>query len=238
MHIHPMLIGAGLLIVQSVVPPVTGAAITQCHQSTATLPKSSTISYQSNALTLTCRQSARTAASDDGTLSPEEAKKEVGEVAQAAIIAIKNKDTKALQQLVHPAKGIRFTPYASVDLIKNVVLRPAQLKDIFHNPTVLEWGVYDGRGDPIQLTFNNYYNRFIFNRDFSNAERVGYNEIVQQGNSLSNIRQAYPNGVFVEYNFSKSPEGNEIGWSSLRLVFEKDKGAWALVGIIHDEWTI
>ena len=182
--------------------------------------------------------SASTALSDDGGLTAEQVKKQVGPVAKAAIVALKKKDMKALAKLALPAQGIRFSPYATVDVVKDVVLRPAQLAGALQDTTVLEWGAYDGSGDPIKLTFADYYKRFIYNRDFAKAETVGYNQVIQQGNSLNNVKEAYPSGVFVEYNFSKSPDGNEIGWSSLRLVFEPHQGKWALVGIVHDEWTI
>jgi hypothetical protein len=29
-----------------------------------------------------------------------------------------------------------------------------------------------------------------------------------------------------------------MDWESLRLVFVQEDGAWWLVGIVHDEWTI
>lgn len=176
--------------------------------------------------------------SDDGGLTAKQVKKEVGPVAKAAVVALKKKDMKALAKLALPELGIRFSPYATVDVVKDVVLRPAQLADAFQDKTVLEWGAYDGSGDPIKLTFADYDKRFIYNRDFAKAESVGYNQVLHQGNSLNNIKDAYPNGVFVEYHFSKSPDGNEIGWSSLRLVFEQHRGKWILVGIVHDEWTI
>jgi hypothetical protein len=183
-------------------------------------------------------QSPVIALSDDGTWTEKEVKKEVGPVAKAAVLALKKKDMKALAKLVLPEQGVRFSPYATVDVVKDVVLRPAQLVGALQDKTVLEWGAYDGSGDPIKLTFADYYNRFIYNRDFAKAEAIGYNQVLHQGNSLNNLKEAYPNGVFIEYHFSKSPDGNEIGWSSLRLVFEQHAGKWVLVGIVHDEWTI
>lgn len=173
-----------------------------------------------------------------GTLSPNEAKQVIAKKAQATVLALKNKDTKALQRLAHPKKGIRFTPYATVDLKNDIVFNRASIAKAFEDQKVYEWGVYDGIGGPIKLTFADYYKTFIFNRDYSRPERVGYNEVVEQGNSIINIREVYPSSVFVEYNFSQNMEGNIMGWSSLRLVFEKHLGKWYLIGIIHDEWTI
>ncbi|WP_155613728.1 hypothetical protein [Paenibacillus peoriae] len=156
---------------------------------------------------------------------------------KTAIQALKNKDQKTLQQLTHPKKGIRFTPYATVTLNDDIVFDRVKIAEAFKDQTVYEWGSYDGSGDPINLTFEDYYKKFIFDRDYSRAERIGYNEIVHQGSSVINIREAYPHGIFVEYHFSHGKDGNDIGWTSLRFVFEKYVGKWYLVGITHDQWT-
>ncbi|WP_060628946.1 hypothetical protein [Paenibacillus peoriae] len=172
------------------------------------------------------------------TLSSSEAKKAIENESKAAIQALKNKDTKALQQLTHPKKGIRFTPYSTVFLNSDIVFDRAKVAGAFKDQTVYEWGAYDGTGDPINLTFEKYYNSFIFNRDYSRADIIRFNEVVSTGNSINNVREAYPNGVFVDYRFNQGEDGNVMGWSGLRLVFEKYAGKWYLVGIIHDEWTI
>ncbi|OMF97590.1 hypothetical protein BK144_02855 [Paenibacillus sp. FSL R7-0273] len=165
------------------------------------------------------------------------ARKAVMSIAETTVSALKNQDFKVLQQLAHPQKGVRFSPYANIDVKRDILLSGTEIGNGFNNAGIYEWGAYDGTGDPIRLTFKKYYERFIFNRDYSKPDKVSYNQIVQTGNVSSNIEAAYPGSSFVEYSFSKGADGNDLGWSSLRLVYEKYKGCWYLSGIVHDEWT-
>ncbi|WP_127485498.1 hypothetical protein [Paenibacillus ehimensis] len=175
---------------------------------------------------------------DSGTLSPAEAQKVIAKQAEAVIAALKHRDMKQLQRYVHPEKGVRFSPYATVDANHDLIVKAGQLPALLQDKTVYTWGTYDGSGAPIQLTFQDYYKRFVYDRDYAKPEKIGYNEIVKQGNSIINIRQAYPHSIFVEYHFSRGADNNEMGWSSLRLVFQKHGQGWYLVGIVHDQWTI
>ncbi|WP_088833940.1 hypothetical protein [Paenibacillus tyrfis] len=172
------------------------------------------------------------------TLSPDAAEKVIAGEAEAVIAALKHQDMKQLQQYIHPEKGIRFSPYATVDVKHDLVFKAGQLPGLLQDKTVNTWGTYDGSGAPIQLTFQDYYKRFVYDRDYATPEKIGYNEIVRQGNSVINILEAYPHSIFVEYHFSRDADHNEMGWSSLRLVFQQHAEVWYLVGIVHDQWTI
>jgi hypothetical protein len=89
------------------------------------------------------------------------------------------------------------------------------------------------------LTFAEYFERFIYSADFANPEQIGYNKVLQEGNSINNIPEYYPQAEFVEYHFSGfDPQYEGMDWQSLRLVFEKVDGRYYLVGIVHAEWTI
>jgi len=98
---------------------------------------------------------------------------------------------------------------------------------------------YDGTGDPIGLTPAQYCQRFIYDRDYTQAREVSYNRPLGQGNSLNNSLAVYPRAAIVEYHFPGfDPQYGGMDWRSLRLVFERKGRAWYLVGIIHAEWTI
>jgi hypothetical protein len=149
-----------------------------------------------------------------------------------------DRDIGAVAQAVHPTKGVRFSPYAYV-CERDLVFGAALLDDLLTDRTRYLWGVYDGSGEPIELTFADYYDDFIYDQDFANAEQVGYDEAVGQGNTINNIGKFYPDAVFVEYHFSGfDPQYGGMDWVSLRLVFEQQEGVWYLVGVVHDEWTI
>jgi hypothetical protein len=161
------------------------------------------------------------------------------DTAKKVVEILKNKNLQKLSEYVHPSKGVRFSPYATVDPQNDIVFKSNELKGKFNDDTVYTWGRYDGSGKPIELTFTEYYNEFIYDEDFANAENFATNELIQTGNSISNIEEVYPDAEFAEFNFSGFEDQYEgMDWTSLRLVFEKYQNSWKLIGIIHDQWTI
>jgi len=161
------------------------------------------------------------------------------EAAKQVVKVLKNKDLESLAAYVHPNKGVRFSPYAYVDAQNDVTMMAADLNGKFDEDSTLKWGLYDGSGEPIELTFSEYYEKFIYDQDFENAERFACNELLKTGNTICNINEAYPDAEFAEYHFTGfDPEYAGMDWVSLRLVFEKYEDSWMLVGIIHDQWTI
>ncbi len=152
--------------------------------------------------------------------------------------AIKKYDLKRLADAVHPDKGVRFSPYGYVDVENHLVFTAEKVKNLATDSKTYLWGYYDATGQPINLTFENYYRKFIYDVDFVNAEQVGYNKILGHGNSLNNISEVYKDSIFVEYHFSGfDPQYGGMDWRSLRLVFEEEDDVWYIVGIIHDQWT-
>lgn len=156
-----------------------------------------------------------------------------------ALKAIKGMNTEKLSELIHPDKGVRFSPYGYVDVENHLVFSAGKIKNLADDPSIYIWGNYDGIGDPIELTFNEYCKRFIYDVDFINAEQIGYNKALGMGNSLNNSTEVYKNSIIVEYHFPGfDPQYEGLDWRSLRLVFEKANDTWYLIGIIHDQWTI
>jgi len=152
--------------------------------------------------------------------------------------ALKNKDMKSLASYIHPQEGVRFSPYGYVNVQSDLVFTTKQIPGLFRNNQTYRWGAYDGTGEPIELTFADYYKKFVYDVDFANPHMIGNNVVVGKGNSLNNISQAYPDSVFVEFHFTGfDPQYEGMDWRSLRLVFEKLNETWYLVGIVHDQWT-
>lgn len=152
---------------------------------------------------------------------------------------IKAKDMNTLSTYIHPTSGVRFTPYFNIDMQTDQVFTAQQITGLMQNNQVVHWGEYDGSGDPIDLDFSDYYDRFIYDQDFVNPHLIGNNVAIGTGNIIDNIAQAYPNGHFTEFHFTGFDNQYEgIDWESLRLVFEDVGGIWYLVGIVHGQWTI
>ena len=154
------------------------------------------------------------------------------------IWALKHKDMETLSQLAHPDRGVRFSPYAYVRN-EDLVFRAADMRNLMLEQAVRSWGYFDGSGRPINLTFDAYFMRFIYDADFARPQQIGYNTVIGRGNTINNIAEFYLNAIFIEYHFEGAdPQGSGMNWRSLRLVLEEHQGAWYLVGIVHDEWTI
>ncbi len=155
-----------------------------------------------------------------------------------AIELIKAKDWAGLATMVHPEAGVRFSPYPHVEMDSDKVFTNQQVAALASDTTEYEWGAYDGSGDPIRLTFDGYYQRFIYDKDFAQAPMIGRDQIIGVGNAIENVKAAYPNARFIEFHFPGTEEYNGIDWRSLKLVLQQQGDTWYLIGIIHGEWTI
>jgi hypothetical protein len=161
------------------------------------------------------------------------------------ILALKERDWDTIGDLVHPAKGVRLSPYTHVRANPadpggmDLLFGAADIAGLWSDPTVYHWGTFDGSGEPIDYTFRQYYERFIYDVDFAQPDVVGFNQTVGQGNTINNIASVYPSAQVVEYHFEGfDPQYAGLDWRSLRLVLEEVGGTWYLTGIVHDEWTI
>lgn len=159
--------------------------------------------------------------------------------AYLAARAFKEEDYPSLASLVHPEKGVTFTPYSTVEPEMDLNFTQDQIKNLSKDDTVYTWGFVDGRGSPIQMTMTQYIQEYVFNTDYTQAPQLGIDRIMVSGNALENLSEAYPGCRFVDFSFpSLDPVNQGMDWCSLKLVFEPGESRWLLVGIIHGEWTI
>jgi hypothetical protein len=174
---------------------------------------------------------------EDGLLvTPEQS--QVIPLAETAIQALKGGDLAALASLAHPADGLRFSPYSYV-LPEHLAFSPEQLPRLLDDSNIYTWGNFDGSGEPIQMTFADYFSRFIYSKDFANAMQVSLDQRLGRGNTLDNSHEFYTGAIVVEYFIpGENPDYGGMDWQSLRLVFQQADGKWYLAGVIHDEWTI
>jgi len=156
-----------------------------------------------------------------------------GEVVQV----LQSQDMALVSAYVHPVQGVRFSPYAFVK-DTDLVFPPDQVAGLAVDSNIYSWGNYAGTGEPINLSFPDYYKKFIYDVDFANAPQVSLNHRLSGGNSIDNAAEFYPGSMIVEYYFPGfDPQYGGMDWRSLKLVFSQADGSWDLVGIIHDEWT-
>ncbi|NJD60793.1 MAG: hypothetical protein C3F13_16965 [Anaerolineales bacterium] len=171
------------------------------------------------------------------TLTPVSDQQNVLDLAFEVINVIKADDSVALSQYVHPQMGLRFSPYSYVK-DSDQVFTTQQVAGLLDDSTVYLWGNYDGSGEPINLTFADYYAKFIYDVDFADAPQLSLNHRLSTGNSIDNSQEYYPGSMIVEFYFPGfDPQYGGMDWRSLRLVFMQDDGTWYLAGLIHDQWT-
>jgi hypothetical protein len=165
----------------------------------------------------------------------------IAPLANEIIRALKAKDMAKLIEFIDPSAGVRFSPYTNIK-DTDLVFTPSKLANAFSDPTIYQWGNYEGSGALILLTFADYYSRFVYSEDFSSATDIGYNHSLSYTNVIDNSYDFYPNSNIVEYFLpGTNPEfGAGLDWQSLKLVFQQNTpgGQWYLVGIIHSQWTI
>ncbi len=167
-----------------------------------------------------------------------EAEKIIADRSRQTMLAIKQQDMVKLAAIVHPDKGVRFSAYSFVSN-KDQVFTAAQVKALPTDKKVYTWGISAGRGEPINLTWANYYKRYVYRYDFVNAKQVSYNQTLRTGNTTNNSKDFYPGSIIVEHYFPGfDPKAEGLDWSTLRLIFEKQGDSWYLSGVINDEWTI
>ena len=154
---------------------------------------------------------------------------------------LKDKNYDSLLKFIHPEVGIRFSPYGFISTKNDVVVTTNAMlhwMDKKRQPRLV-WGSFDGNEKPINMTPDEYINRFVYDVNFLEADTIKVNKFMGNGNSLNNLTEIYPGCSFVEnYYLGNSKKNQEYDWRSLRLVFKFKDGKYYLVGIVHDEWTI
>ena len=157
--------------------------------------------------------------------------------AEEVLAALAEEDYPALGRLVHPARGVTFTPYSTVDPEKDLCFLPAQVAAAGRNKTVYLWGIPVGEG-AIRLTMPEYFRQYVYNADYRSAPERGVDETLASGNARENVEEVFPQERYVEYHFpGLRPENQQMDWCSLKLVFDAYEEEWYLVGLIHSEWV-
>lgn len=170
------------------------------------------------------------------SLEPVRARAAAAEV----VAALKRRDMATVAKYAHPERGVLFAPYAYIEVTQHQVWTAAALPGWFADTAKRQWGTEDGTGFPIEKTPTEYFERFVFPKDFTTGATINVNADQARGNAINNAATVYPDGVRVEFYLppTQTPEGPNIDWRALRLVFVGVAGEAKLIAVIHDQWTI
>lgn len=156
--------------------------------------------------------------------------------ATSGVTALKNADMVSLAQLVHPGKGVRFSPNGFVQN-SDLVFLPGEVSGLMNDTTVRNWGLREGSGLPIEATFAEYYGQFVYDQDFLHAEEWVFDTSAQTA-FMNNIHEFYPGSHYIEFYFPGfDPAYSGLDWEALKLVFLPDEDGWYLVGVVHSAWS-
>lgn len=159
--------------------------------------------------------------------------------ARKVISVLAVKDFEALAGLVHPEKGLSFSPYGYIDP-EHIVIQATDLPKSWKENRVYSWGYYDGSGEPIELDFQSYFNQFIYSKKYVTAPDISIDKFTSRGNSRSNLQKVFPDARVVIFHFpGEHPKYGGLDWRSLQVVIEsQEKTGWWLIGLLNDQWTI
>jgi len=206
--------------------------------SPSTIPETSPSSSEQSQPTATNSSEPTAAPSKDNTDQPtDHAEAAVKDAAENIVELLRDRDLASLSDWIDPEQGLRFSPYSHIDIENSKVFKPGELPD-FKDANPLTWGTADGSGEPLELTFRDYYDRFIYSQDFAEAPNVTVNNTLAQGTTTFNGTEVYPGASYVEFYFPGFDEKFEgMDWQSLVLVFIPSGDDWKLVSIVHGQWT-
>jgi len=165
---------------------------------------------------------------------------ELAAIAFSVVKYISNGDYAALSSVAHPDFGVVLSPSATVNFSTNKRFNAEQIGSFGTDSNAYVWGVYDGSGEPIEMTPTAYFAEFVFSKNYCESPIIGINRIVKSGNALENITDEFPGVRFVDFHIpggeKDSPE--DIDWGSLRLGFEEYDGRLWLTLILNSRWTV
>jgi hypothetical protein len=169
-------------------------------------------------------------------------------MAVSAAELIRDKAWGALGSMAHPERGVVFSPTSYVDGKNGVRFGMGDFESMaasgLHDDPVRVWGHHGGSGEPMEHTFAEYYDRYIFDKEYTTAPQVGVNRIMKESNDGNNLDDFCDGGGYVDFHMPHEGPNADFEWSSLRLGFSwfdggdsHERGLY-LTAIVHGGWTM
>jgi len=152
--------------------------------------------------------------------------------AEITIRALKFKNFSALNQLIHPKKGLRLSPYSYI-IAKDIIIKQNEIFSLYEDENIKIENM-DRERRVVSQSFKEYYQNYIYPHDYANYDKISFNNPYKSENVIDNIREYYPKAILVEFQLNDTnPNNLEKDWSVLRLAYEEYKDEWYLVGIVN-----
>ncbi len=183
------------------------------------------------------------------TKSSESSDQKLLNTGNEALDAIKSADFKKLEKLVSSA-GLSWDHYIYVNLTDpNYNIPKDQISSIPTDSKKYAMGYGDGTGSPIEVTRSEYFQKYIFNHEYTDATKTKIT-IIKPSASINELDKFFVEannesrtGGFGEravigYHFKESTITDPSGYGTLYLIFDDEKGEYKLRGIARYYWTI
>jgi len=135
-----------------------------------------------------------------------------------------------LDKYIDPKTGIRFSPYAHVNLETDRVLFAKDFKKLGNK--ILFWGYYDNSEDSIKLSLSHYMEQFVYGHDFLLFNQIKVNNYFVDNDPSNNMKEVYKNCEYVEFHYPGGREPDNMDWKSLRLVFKERGDSYILIAVL------
>lgn len=161
----------------------------------------------------------------------------VTDFANEVITAIEAKNGAQLAPFIHTELGVLFSPSAYVDRDESIVMMADQVTRFWHIEEKLRWGYEEGTGNPIDLTPQDYMDKYIAALELSSAAEPRVDRDTVAGTTTyNNINDIFPTSVTLEYRKRELNNADEKGeyWRAVRFVMLEENCKWWLIALVND----
>jgi hypothetical protein len=155
----------------------------------------------------------------------------IGDTANTALRAIRDRDMNTLASLVHPEEGVLMSPWPTPTK-DNPHFLPEEVQSLPDDETIYQWtGSESETGIPLESTGMEYLEKWMYNFDYLEEGKAIYNNAYNPfaSRALHYIPEKFPNTITVSYYAHDADD--PFSGTILRLIFKEYKGQWKLIAI-------
>ncbi|SHG55131.1 Ankyrin repeat [Ornithinibacillus halophilus] len=188
-----------------------------------------------------------TSYSSDGKITSVELRyKQPGilEQAQEIFTFLKADNMQALQDQVHPEKGLSFAPFLQLQQTPMseehtpINFDHSEISNFMNDDTIYNWGIHGASGLDIEMTPKEYFDNYVFTAQEPDSFYVNQHPHRSPEFLTDVVREVFPDGKIAGFSFDETDESqSELSWGNLTFVFEEYNGEDRLVAIMHNAWT-
>lgn len=145
-------------------------------------------------------------------------------------------DYTALSQWVG-AEGLLIAPYSTVEADRNLVFTGLEVSKFAKDTREYIFGVDPVTGSKLEMTVDEYFSSML-PYDFSLAPLIGAGRYVRQSGVYENVKEAFPDCVFVDLHYPPAENGSGLDWISLKVVLKpRDDSSFQLMALVRSVYS-